>query len=117
VGVRCGRKKPLGVGIMGGEASFRRGEREGEGRGMSSSSSVMALLKKSLIAPRVFLRFSSGSHQLSSWGNPFHFTRNCFFPCLFRTPWTSSTLCSSFLSMISGGGHDLISFCLGNCGS
>jgi hypothetical protein len=29
------------------------------------------------------LRFSSGSHELSSWGNPFHFTRNCFFPCLF----------------------------------
>jgi hypothetical protein len=108
---------------MGEEASWRRGEREGEGegegdgRGMSSSSSVMALLKKSLIVPHAFLRFSSGSHELSSWGNPFHFTRNCFFPCLFRTPWTSSTSCSSFPSMISGGGRGLVSFCLGNCGS
>jgi hypothetical protein len=110
-------EETIGGGDDGGEASLRRGEREGEGRGMSLSSSVMALLKKSLIAPRAFLRFSSGSHELSSWGNPFHFTRNCFFPYLFRTPWISSTLCSSFPSIISGGGRGLDSFCLGNCGS
>ena len=67
--------------------------------------------------PHAFVMCSSGSHVFSSWGKPFHLIRNSFCPALRWTFFTSSTLCSSFPLIISGGGWGLVSFWIRNCGS
>ena len=90
-----------------------RGIHEGNvtrrGRGERRFSVRMSLIKVSnhaLCIHHMFFQFPC----VSSWGNPFHLIRNPFCPASRQTFFTSSTSCSSFLSMISGGGQGLVSF-------